>query len=241
MPFFSEVRCQRIYENIIFQIKELIHEKKLRPGDRLPSERTMAGYLGCSRTSVREAFRVLEADGLVVSRQGGGRFIQNSDQDMVMSYRLNPSDVIEKNAMLHFIEAREALEPKIVELACKRATEQELAAIKRDLENPTTDFETAGKKIETPLNFHLSLAQASHNFILVSMMQANANLICRIGKWTLFSRKRRAEDLQEHEAILNALLDRDTALAVKAVGDHLSALRRFILIHEGGVEKNETK
>lgn len=241
MPFFSEVKCQRIYENIIFQIKELIDEEKLRPGDRLPSERKMAGYLGCSRTSVREAFRVLEADGLVISRQGGGRFIQDTDQEMVMSYRLRPSDAIERNAMLQFIEAREALEPKIAELACRRASQQELNAIKFDLENLAADFGTASKKNDAPLNFHLSIAQASHNSILVSMMQANANLIRQIRKWTLFSIKRRTEDYQEHEAILNALLDRDADLAVETVGNHLSALRRFILIHEGGVEKNEAK
>lgn len=241
MPFFSEVECQRIYENIIFQIKELIDEKKLKPGDRLPSERKMAAYLGCSRTSVREAFRVLEADGLVISRQGGGRFIQNSDQELVMSYHLNSAGIVEKNAVLQFIEAREALEPKVAELACARATEQELAVIKQDLENPAADFESADKQKKAFLNFHLSLARASHNFILVSMMEANANLICRIRKWTLFSEKRQTEDLREHEAILNALMKRNKALSVEAVKNHLSALRRSILVYEGGMKKNEAK
>jgi GntR family transcriptional regulator, transcriptional repressor for pyruvate dehydrogenase complex len=103
---FSGVRNERIYEKIVVQIRQLIEEGKLKPGNRLPGERKLAETLGCSRTSLREACRVLEAEGLIVSKPGGGRFIQQLDQDITLKYRFNTVDMLEKTAIIYFLEAR---------------------------------------------------------------------------------------------------------------------------------------
>lgn len=227
MSLFSEVKNQRLYESIILQIKALINAEKMKPGDRLPSERAMASTLGCSRTSLREAFRVLESEGLVLSRQGGGRFI--AERQLVVSYRIKPVDAITKNSLLLFLEAREAIEPAIARLACLRATDDELQQIQRKLDQMAADFENPRKVMRTPLNFHLSLAETSRNFILLSMMQANAHLIQQTRKWTLVSQKRRKEDAEEHSAILDAVCSRDQVLASQSTLAHLQALRCFVL------------
>jgi Transcriptional regulators len=229
MSFFSEVKNQRLYEAILLQIKELIHSEKMKPGDRLPSERAMAEALGCSRTSLREAFRVLESEGLVESRQGGGRFIHCTDRKLIMSYSFMPVAAITKSSLLLFLEARETLEPKIAQLACLRATDDELVQTKRKLDQLAADFENPKRKLHTPLNFHLSLAEMSHNYIFLSMMQANANLIQQTRKWTLVSQNRRSEDAEEHLAIFNAVFMRNETLAIQSTLNHLRALRYFVM------------
>src|SRR4051794_2065706 len=121
-PNFTTVRSERLYEKIIQQLIQLIEEGKLKPGDRLPPERKLAENLGCSRTSLREACRVLESEGIIISKPGGGRFIQRVDQNLTLKYHFNTVDMLEKSAIIYFLEAREALEPKIAELASQRAT-----------------------------------------------------------------------------------------------------------------------
>jgi GntR family transcriptional repressor for pyruvate dehydrogenase complex len=74
---FKPIRPKKISEEIVTQIKVLISDGQLKPGERVPSERELAALLGVSRPSVREAIMVLEAMGLVESRQGGGTFVRS--------------------------------------------------------------------------------------------------------------------------------------------------------------------
>ena len=69
---FKPIRPKKLSEEIVNQIKELISRGDLRPGQKIPSERELAAFLGVSRPSVREAIMVLEAMGFLESRQGGG-------------------------------------------------------------------------------------------------------------------------------------------------------------------------
>ncbi|RLC00302.1 MAG: FadR family transcriptional regulator, partial [Deltaproteobacteria bacterium] len=75
---FKTAKFSRISENIVQQIRQAILKGELRPGDRLPSEKDLAENFGVSKASLREAFRALEALGLLEVRQGvsGGAFIQ---------------------------------------------------------------------------------------------------------------------------------------------------------------------
>ncbi|GAA3321517.1 hypothetical protein GCM10020331_037690 [Ectobacillus funiculus] len=96
---FSQACVMKDYtKKIVVQIRQLIQDGKLKPGDRLPGERELAQTLGCSRTSLREACRVLESEGLIISKPGGGRFIQHVDQNMMPGYRFNPIDMLEKDS-----------------------------------------------------------------------------------------------------------------------------------------------
>jgi GntR family transcriptional repressor for pyruvate dehydrogenase complex len=69
------VKKTRVYEDIVSQVKELIAEGKLRPGDQLPSERELSEMFQVSRASVREAIRALESIRLIEIRQGEGTYI----------------------------------------------------------------------------------------------------------------------------------------------------------------------
>ncbi|WP_099363653.1 FadR/GntR family transcriptional regulator [Fredinandcohnia onubensis] len=227
---FSGVRrTERLYEKIVEQIRDLIQEGKLKPGDRLPSERELAEDLGCSRTSLREAFRVLESEGIVISKPGGGRFIQHFDQGLVMEYRFNPVDMLEKTAILYFLEARETLEPKIAELASLRANDEDIQKIESVLSRMEEKLKFPNEAVQEDSNFHMALAEATKNFVFVSMMETNLNLVRQVRKQTLISPDRYAESLAEHRAILEAVKNRDVRAAVVATNIHLQSLRKNVL------------
>jgi GntR family transcriptional repressor for pyruvate dehydrogenase complex len=226
---FSELSNKRIYEKIVEQIKGLIKDGQLKPNDQLPAERELAKMLGCSRTSLREACRVLESEGLIISKPGGGRFIQKVDQRLILKYQINPIDILEKSTIIQFLEVREVLEPKIAEFACERATNKDLEKLKNALERMKDKLLVFEKEIDADSNFHLALAEASHNFLLISFMETNLNLYRQVRKQTLRKTERYYESINEHKAIYDAIINRDSKLAVNAVNNHLKNLRENIL------------
>lgn len=226
---FTGVRNERLYEKIVDQIRGLIQAGKLKPGDRLPGERELAESLGCSRTSLREAFRVLESEGLIISKPGGGRFIQQVDQNLVMEYRFNPVDLLEKTAIINFLEARETLEPKIAELASKRATAENIAKMEQALLRMEEQLKYPKEKVDADSSFHLVLAEATQNFVFVSMMETNLNMVRRIRMQTLTSRERYLQSLAEHQAIFAAVKNGKAEEAAEAMRHHLKMLRENVL------------
>ncbi|MCM3771385.1 MULTISPECIES: FadR/GntR family transcriptional regulator [Priestia] len=226
---FSSVRNERMYEKIVVQIRQLIEDGKLKPGDRLPSERTLAQTIGCSRTSLREACRVLESEGLIVSKPGGGRFIQQVDMNMTLKYHFDTLDMLEKSAIIYFLEARETLEPTIAKLASQRATKEDIEKMENVLLKMEDKLKYPDEKVEADSSFHLALAEATKNFVFVSMMEANLNMIRQVRKQTLNSKGRYAQSLKEHRAILEAVKRGNSSEAVKATYTHLQHIRENVL------------
>ncbi|ARK31205.1 FadR/GntR family transcriptional regulator [Halalkalibacter krulwichiae] len=226
---FSSVKNERLYEKIVHQLLQLIEEGKLQPGDRLPAERKLAEILGCSRTSLREACRVLESEGVIISKPGGGRFIQRVDQKLTVKYQFNTVDMIEKTAIIYFLEAREALEPKIAELASKRATPENIAKLEKVMEKMEEKLKHPKDHVEADSSFHLALAEATQNFVFVSMMESNLNMIRQVRKQTLNNESRYLASLREHRAILDAIKRRDSQEAINACLVHLNHIRQHVL------------
>ncbi|MFC0558810.1 FadR/GntR family transcriptional regulator [Halalkalibacter alkalisediminis] len=226
---FSTVRSERLYEKIVQQLLELIDEGKLQPGDRLPAERKLAESLGCSRTSLREACRVLESEGIIISKPGGGRFIQRVDQTLTLKYQFNTVDMLEKTAIIYFLEAREALEPKVAELASQRATSENISKLEDVMTKMEEKLKYPEEHVEADSSFHLALAEATQNFVFVSMMESNLNMIRQVRKQTLHSESRYLKSLSEHRAILEAVKQRDAEKAVEATLDHLKHIRDHVL------------
>ncbi|UOR10219.1 FadR/GntR family transcriptional regulator [Halobacillus amylolyticus] len=223
----EDVKSERKYEKIVQQILQLIDDGKLEPGDRLPAERSLSEKLGCSRTSLREAFRVLESEGLIVSRVGGGRFVRGVDQRV--KYNFNPIDTLEKSAILHFIEARETLEPKIAELASSRATEENIEKMAGLLTKMEEELKNPDEQIGIDSSFHIALAESTQNFVFVSMMESNLQMIQKVRKQTLGAKGRSKQALFEHRAILEAVKAKESAKAVEAITLHLKHLKERVL------------
>src|ERR1700747_1445211 len=125
---FSRVSVGRISEIIVEQIRLLIQQGQLSPGDRLPPERDLCDRFGVSRVTVREALRMLESSGLVEIRVGarGGAFVTAPSSDRVGE---SLADLLTLSVIsaADVTEVRMMLEAGIVPLVCERATEQDLA------------------------------------------------------------------------------------------------------------------
>lgn len=226
---FTGVKYERIYEQIVVQIRELIQEGKILPGDRLPGERELSSMLGCSRTSLREALRVLEAEGIIISKPGGGRFVQNVDQRLVMEYSFDPVDLMKTTSIMHFLEVREMIEPKIAALACERATEEDFLKMENALLKVETEIEDFDEKLVRDSMFHLALAEATQNFVLVTTLETNLNMLQQIRLKTLLSPERIERSNAEHRAIFDAVKRRNPKEASEAMAAHLKQLRKNIL------------
>ncbi|MDN4495601.1 FadR/GntR family transcriptional regulator [Ureibacillus aquaedulcis] len=226
---FTGVKYERIYEQIVVQIRELIQEGKILPGDRLPGERELSSMLGCSRTSLREALRVLEAEGIIISKPGGGRFVQNVDQRLVMEYSFDPVDLMKTTSIMHFLEVREMIEPKIAALACERANEEDFLNMEKALLKVEAEREDFEEKLVRDSMFHLALAEATQNFVLVTTLETNLNMLQQIRLKTLLSPERIERSNAEHRAIYDAVKRRNPKEASEAMAAHLKQLRKNVL------------
>jgi len=226
---FREITPVRLYESVIEQIMNLIKNNRLKPGDKLPPERELAEKLSISRGSLREAFRVLESRGLIKSKPGGGRYIReirknghNNTENIILS--------LEKSSILELLEAREMFEVKIAEITAQRATPEDIKSIEKAL-NKMNEEEMLkdDKKTESDTEFHLAIAGASHNFVFVNIIKLHLDLLRDTREKTQQIPGRREERWREHQAILQAIKERDSKKAGEAMLKHLRNVREVLV------------
>ncbi|NUR86399.1 MAG: FadR family transcriptional regulator [Nonomuraea sp.] len=208
---YAKIVTERRYEAVVRQILALIGGGEIPPGTQLPAERDLAERLGVSRNVLREAFRVLEARGIVRSRQGGGRYVRAEN----LSPALSPDGVVlqlEQAVIADILEARELLETRVVRLAAVRATaEQALALAAMD-----------GGGWEDNVRFHTAVAAATGNFMLERLVRLQLDLLRDVRQRDHYSAGTAADLLAEHRAIAEAIAAGDPDAAEAAVRRHLS-------------------
>jgi len=220
---FSPIKNTRVYEKVIEQIKEMIVKGTFKKGDKLPSEREMAESLQISRTSIREALRELEIMGLIESRQGEGNFIKNSFENNLLE-PLSTIFLLKESNPDEILELRNIIERGSVALAAGRITDEELAEMELLLEDSLkSDFKD--KLVDMDINFHYKIAQASKNFLILSILNAISFLIEAfikdIRKNVITKEENIIMLIQQHRDILSALKAHDPIAAEKAMLDHL--------------------
>lgn len=228
---FQAVRPTLLYEKVVDMIKDLIKSGELKPGDRLPAERDLGQKLAVSRSTLREALRVLELDGLIETRPGGGRYVRMAKPDLSTSDDLIAS--LENAAIWDLLEVREVLEAKIVELACLRAGRSDLDAIASAVAAGRRAVDMGGPVTTVDEDFHLALAQASHNVVFYNVMRLHMMMLQRTRQRTTSMPGRALEMQQEHEDIYEAIKARNVGEAVAAVHKHLNAIRRRLAPTQG--------
>lgn len=220
---------RRTYELIVEQINVLCLEKNLQPGDRLPSERDLASLFGVSRNSIREALKGLESIGVLEIRQGGGSFLAASKRDELgneLSTHIGDTKALLIDEML---ELRRAFEVEAASLAAQRATPENLEAIRQVLSqmaDATTDPELG---VQADLDFHLQVAYATKNQLLIDLMGTLAKRMeenIRATRRHRFTDPSRHQDtLKEHEEIYLAIADGNSELAKQLMEKHISQIR----------------
>ncbi|MCL4424117.1 MAG: FadR family transcriptional regulator [Firmicutes bacterium] len=224
---FQPVARQRLYQGVVEQLMEYIRSGAIRPGERFPSERELELDLGVSRGILREAFRVLEARGIIESRPGGGRFLLQPNLANFLDKEGN-FRILEKALLLDVLEVRQVIELKMVLLATERATEEDLVYLEEVLENFFTSQFHSAEKEDRDLDFHLAIARAAHNSILQELVKFQMNLLKEHRQQTLLNPAHWAKLCLEHRQILESIKARDPEIAVQVMEKHLEHLREAI-------------
>ena len=213
-------------EAITAQIEHLIVDGTLKPGDSLPSERDLSKQLGVSRPSLREALLVLESHGLLQARRGGGYGVT----DVTASTLTDPLvHLLQRHpsAVDDVLELRHGLECTAAYFAALRATDVDIKRL-RDLITVMKRRRGVREPLEDAdldVNFHMAVAEASHNLALVHVMRGIFNLM-RINMLRSREALRFHPDNvilldDQHEAILKAIIARDPVAARAAANLHL--------------------
>ncbi len=225
---------QRLSDAVAAQVEQLIVEGTLAPGHALPGERVLAEKFGVSRPSLREALLRLEARGLIKVARGGGFTVTDVTAPTItdpLVHLLQRYPTAEQDVL----ELRHGLEMLAAQHAALRATRADRAALKRRFEQLT-----APRRPRDPMavaqadaEFHLAVAEASHNVALIHVMHGLHNLLRTSMRhvWELMYAE--AGPVQaltaQHQALLKAVLDGDAKAAGAAAHEHLQYVRERLL------------
>lgn len=224
------------------QLRTMIVEGELRPGSLLPTERDLVTESGLSRSSVRDALRVLESEGFIMTKVGrsGGSMVTLPGRDVV-------ARSVELFVRTHgirldsLLECRVAVEPTLARLAARHRTEAELATITelhRQFENSVDDVRQY-KRIN--LEWHLAIARSSGNEPLIALMEAITMPIRDAMDYQhVTTPEMRVKAVRAHTVILEAIRDQDEETAARRMERHVSAYRD-VATDEQGLRTNGKK
>jgi GntR family transcriptional repressor for pyruvate dehydrogenase complex len=218
------IERKRLKDQIIDQLIALITDGKLKPGDKLPSETALMEQFGVGRSTLREAVGALSLIGMLTVRPGHGTHVSAAAGDS-FSKPLRWGMFVGWREKLHeFIEARIALEQTLAGMAAERATEVEIEDIRRAHNLLKASKLTRRKAIQADLDFHMSIANAGHNSVLARFLE---ELRQPVKNWmeqkaSLFGGYDRV--YEQHDAVFNAILDRDHVRAQRMIKEHLDAV-----------------
>jgi GntR family transcriptional repressor for pyruvate dehydrogenase complex len=223
MPdLFVPVNVDRASQVILDQIKVLMRDGKLLPGDRLPSERDLCQRFGVSRVTVREALKMLEANGLVTIRVGahGGAFVTNPSAKQLGA---GLADLISLAPLTAFnvTEARIIVELGTLPLAVERATDEDIAALFKMVEESERALEAGNYNIELSAAFHVRVAKCTHNPAIEMLMESFHGPMRMSLEEAHSSAPMSHQGVAEHRKLAEAIRQRDVAAARSIMTKHL--------------------
>lgn len=216
-----------LVEEIIERITAYILNQGLAPGDKLPPERELMASFRVGRSTIREAIKALRAVGVVEVTARGP--VVGGGRPEGLAKSLAWGILISVRAATEAIEARRVIEAPLARMAAERATDEEIAEIGRLLDAMRT-ARRPERYIEADLRFHGAIARAAHNTLLLSVIATLQELNRAWMQRNLQVEEHSNEhSFGEHDAIFNAVRDRDGDRAVAAMETHLSAAGERLL------------
>jgi GntR family transcriptional regulator, transcriptional repressor for pyruvate dehydrogenase complex len=225
------IKRQGIHEGIVSQIRQLVAEGHIKPGDQLPSERELSEKLRVSRASVREAIRALESLGLVEIRIGAGTYVASPAHTLLSP--LASVTLQQRDVLLDIFEARKTIEPEIAAFAARRAGAEEIERMEEILAEQARQIAAGDTGVEADTAFHALLAQAAKNKVFLKLNEAIVDSLYETRERSLAIGGRPARSLQGHREILGAIRARDAARARTAMLAHLRAIEQNVLPPRG--------
>ena len=239
------IEYNSLVDKIATDLQQQIIQGKLKPGARLPSERSLCAVFGVGRTTIREALKSLAVRGLVTR---AGRGVVVADTEFLALPGADLAGLAAQTSIRQLFEVRKLMEVRVAGWAALRANAEDTHAMRAAIEADLSRDTTAGNPSRM---FHDALAKAAHNPALVQVYESGRTLFFRLPFfWKLFGdeevktvRAWRHELARRwHEQILQAIEQHDTAEAEGAMFQHLDIMEKDLLnrlqAKEGG-SKNQ--
>jgi GntR family transcriptional regulator, transcriptional repressor for pyruvate dehydrogenase complex len=211
----------RQYESAARQLRELIENAGLVPGDKLPPERELAERIGVSRTSIRQALTLLRAMGAVEPRQGDGVYLRRRIGDLDDAGSAVGTADLYQHQLAAVMEAREGLETQLARLAARRRTPQDLEVMRQALDDMARAVTTGRDATEFDRRFHERVARSADSPLLQELIGQLAEPINQTRLISLARPGRAQRSLDGHRRILEAIEQRDEDGAAEAMREHL--------------------
>jgi GntR family transcriptional repressor for pyruvate dehydrogenase complex len=221
------VRRTKVYAEVAGQIHRLIAEGRLKPGDRLPPERELAETFAVSRTSVRDAIRVLEMRGFVEPRHGEGTVVKQIPVDAIVS-PLADALVASKDLTADLFDMRKMLEPPLARAAAMRATSDDVKAMEEILTRQAERTRAGEIAIAEDNAFHYRIATAAKNQVVLRVIDVVMDLLKESRTRSLQGRGRAEKSLEGHRRILAAIKQRDPYAAAESMRLHIEEIEQTL-------------
>ncbi len=221
---YEPIERRKVYELIAEQLLSQISERRLQPGDTLPPERELTRLYRAGRSSVREALRMLESKGLIESVGNGSFVVAGYANPLNSSLLLLLS--LDQATMHDIYELRRILECESAALAAERRADVHLTLMDEAIQEMTaglqsTDGDRGDRYIDGDLRFHLTIAEATRNGLLLHSMGALRDVIRRALMSIFLIPGSPERSLEQHRAIREAIADGDAGRARAEMRDHL--------------------
>ena len=226
MTTSGPISRKKTYELVAERLVAEIGERRLRPGDALPTERQLTQEYKVGRSSIREALRMLESQGLIESRGSGmfavAEFRNPLNQSLSLLLSLDASNLRE------LYEMRMLIEGELAALAAQRRTDEDLGRMLTALREMRDGLDSEQQYIDADVRFHLAIAGASKNRFALHMMQALRELFHRALSSVYHIPGSPATSLEQHQQILDAIAAGRPQEARSAMQEHLLRVERDI-------------
>jgi GntR family transcriptional repressor for pyruvate dehydrogenase complex len=224
-PDFGTVERAALPQQVAQRILQMITERQLKPGDRLPSERELAAGMNVGRPALREALRALAMMGVIEVKPGAGAFVTELETAQLIQH-LDFVFSLDDSTILDLFHARKIVEVGIIDLAAQRITDEDIADLEANLQKSLATVSDPEQFLFADLEMHALIARIARNPILLRFMES----IHQLG---LASRRRTGrlsgvpqQSIADHERIVEALKARDPGAARAAMLSHLGNVEK---------------
>ncbi len=224
---FSAVPRARLYEEVAAQIRKMISEGQLKPGDKLPAERELVQRFQVSRNSIRDAIRTLETMGLVRSRQGEGTTVRDMSADS-LTVPLSSVLLRQRGMVEELLDARAMIEPPIAARAALHATPEQIEQLEDVLERQRAKMKRGESTLEEDTEFHYAVAVAAQNSVVKKMVDLLITLLHDSRERSLDIAGRKERSYAGHRLILRAIKRHDAEAAESAMRRHVRSIQSLI-------------
>jgi GntR family transcriptional repressor for pyruvate dehydrogenase complex len=208
-------------------LETYIVEGRLRPGDKLPSERELGEHFAVSRTAIREAVKLLSQKGLVRASAGRGLYVAEFS-GAALTGPLYSLLQLQQGRGDHILEVRALLEGLTARAAAARATADDLVALHSALEEMDQLVTEPLPFSRVNREFHLALARAAQNPLLLALIEPTMALMRHLSEPTLHVPDTAVRAQEHHRRIYDAVATSDAEAAAGAMADHVTHVERSL-------------